>query len=365
MPSVELLNRHAHPDGWHNVRSPGGYEWWYFDAEDAATDTQVVAIFMEGFIFHAGYLRRYDRYRRHPTRHLPPVAGDFPCVYLCVYREGRVWKQSFTQFQPEAFQAATSCCDVRIGADNAVRTLRDDGTFELRLHGVPWELTARGPVHRRDQSLTAQLRFSPSREAAEDQTAPRRFLSRAMTGADHFWSVIAPRCNVQGTIGWTDTSFTFSGTGYHDHNYGTAPIGDGLARWTWGRAMFGGDRVVTFHHAEPTDRLLPVETHLIEATPQGTRELPTERVAADWSLVSNPAMRLRYPRSIDFGPALRLSEPRVVDPSPFYLRLTFTAESFGERSTAFCEIAYPHRLRWPLLGRMIEMSFDKRPLGRK
>jgi hypothetical protein len=126
--------------------------------------------------------------------------------------------------------------------------------------------------------------------------------------------------------------------------------------------MFEGGRTVTFHHAEPTDTTRAAETHLVEASADGVREIDVERVVGDWSRVCQPAMFLRYPATLDFGDALRLDSPRVVDPSPFYLRLQFAATSRGERSTAFCEIAYPHRIRWPLLGRMIEMSFDKRSL---
>jgi hypothetical protein len=49
----------------------------------------------------------------------------------------------------------------------------------------------------------------------------------------------------------------------------------------------------------------------------------------------------------------------VIDPTPFYLRLAYDARAGRETCTALCEIAYPHRLRWPLLGRLIEMSFDR------
>ena len=65
--------RQPFADGWHAVAAPGGYEWWYFDAEDPATDTQLVAIFMEGFVFHPGYIRAYELYRRRPTRVAPPL----------------------------------------------------------------------------------------------------------------------------------------------------------------------------------------------------------------------------------------------------------------------------------------------------
>jgi len=59
------------------------------------------------------------------------------------------------------------------------------------------------------------------------------------------------------------------------------------------------------------------------------------------------------------GDALELSNPRLIDSSPFYLRMIFDASCRGRPAQAFCEVAYPHRLRWPILGRMIEMSVGK------
>ncbi len=61
------------------------------------------------------------------------------------------------------------------------------------------------------------------------------------------------------------------------------------------------------------------------------------------------------------GP-LSLRDPQVVDASPFYLRVAYAATVRGVPARAFCEVAYPHRLRWPVLGRMIEMSIA-RPAG--
>lgn len=370
MPTIDLYDEIAHADGWHDVRAPGGYEWWYFDAEDAATDTQVVAIFMQGFIFHPGYLRAFARYLRRPTTALPPTGADYPCVYLCAYRGGKIWRQFFTQYRREQFRAARDRCDVHLG-DNCWARETDDG-YEIYLLGSPWTLTARGPVTSAEEVLSAKLRFRRSPFAAPPRE--RAFLSRAMTGAAHRWSIVAPSCAVEGTIRITRSAISgggsdvmaFHGRGYHDHNFGTAPVGDGLARWTWGRAMFAGGRTVTFHHAEPTDTTRADETHVVEVSADGAIvDHAVPKVVGDWSRVCRPAMFLRYPATLDFGDVLRLSSPRVVDPSPFYLRLQFEAESRGERATAFCELAYPHRLRWPILGRMIEMSFDKRALRRR
>lgn len=356
MPSLDLFDSSAHPDGWHDVRAPGGYEWWYFDAEEAATDTQVVAIFMQGFIFHPGYLRAFGKYLRRPTRTSPPMPGDYPSVYLCVYRGGRVAHQFFTEFRADQFAAQRDDVDVAIGPN---RLRREGGDYVLSLSGTPWTLTSRGPRTHVDRSLSAELRFTPT---IDHPPIERPFLSREMTGAVHNWTIAAPRCAVRGMIRVDADTIPFAGHGYHDHNYGTVPIGDGIRRWTWGRAMFDGGRVMTFHHAEPRDAGRSPETHLVQVDARGVAEHPSREVMLGPSLTCKPAMMLRYPASIDFGGALRLTEPRVVDPTPFYLRLQYEAESFGERSTAFCEIAYPHRVRWPILGRMIEMSFDKRPL---
>lgn len=372
MPTLDLLDRSAHPDGWHDVRSPGGYEWWYFDAEDRASDTQLVAIFMQGFIFHPGYIRAYERFRKRPTRYTPPQARDFPCAYLCLYRGGRILHQFFTQYRPEQFDALRERpSHVTIGPN----TLRHDSAgYAVELTGAPWRLTARGPITQVDRTLSASLQFAPLVRHAPIE---RTFLSKEMTGAEHHWTIAAPYCAVRGTIrvtGPNEEVIDFKGHGYHDHNHGTAPIGAGLQRWTWGRAVFDSHdardrRVVTFHYAEPRDGSRKPEIHVVELDATGEpRERVNLRAEADWSLSCAPAMMLRYPKSIRFVDAstgelvLGLSEPRVIDPSPFYLRLTFAAQSQGRSSSAFCELAYPHRLRWPVLGRMIEMSFDKRAL---
>ena len=102
---LPMLAEAGHPDAWHQVTAPGGYEWWYFDAESHDGRTQIVAIFLEGFVFHPGYLRRYFRFLKRPTKHAPPTAGDYPCVYFAVYRDGRVLRQFMTQFGPKGFRA--------------------------------------------------------------------------------------------------------------------------------------------------------------------------------------------------------------------------------------------------------------------
>jgi len=367
MPTLDLFTpRPAHlADASHDVRAPGGYEWWYFDAEDPATDTQIVAIFLHGFVFHPGYLRAFYRYQNSPTRYAPPVPSDYVCAYFIVYRAGKILHQFMTQYPATEYAASRDRPEVRIGPNTfSVGSSDARSPFHLSLSGTPWKLTGRGPKTLAGQELSARLNFTPRFAQPADE---RRFFSRAMTGADHHWVVANPLCDVTGTIslaGLTDNqTIEFTGQGYHDHNYGTGPIGPGLKRWVWGRAFFendGSGRVVTFHFARPRDTTLPDELHLTEAdTHARTDHAPDPAsVLVDWS--GRSKLLLAYPRTLVLGDVMNLSNPRVIDDQPFYLRLVYDAVSRGKPGRAFCEVAYPHRLRWPVLGRMIEMSFDKR-----
>ena len=353
---LPMLAGAGHPDGWHHVTAPGGYEWWYFDAESHDGRTQLVAIFLDGFVFHPGYLRRYFAFLKRPTKIAPPVAGDYPCAYFAVYRDGRVRRQFMTQYAPSDFEADANSPRVRIGPNRA--GLAADGSYAVATRGTPWTLTARGPQLQVGQTLAAELTFRPTLDHAP---LARRFLSREMTGADHHWVLAAPRCDVTGRVDLGDgETLDFAGRGYHDHNYGTGPIGPGLARWTWGRVLLA-DRVVGFHLAEPSDRKRAAELHLFEADAAGERDVTdAHRGDASWRWARRLPPLLSYLRELKVGRWLALTNPRVVDSSPFYLRLVYDAAAGGQRGSAFVEVAYPHRLRLPVLGRMIEMSIDKR-----
>ena len=96
--------------------------------------------------------------------------------------------------------------------------------------------------------------------------------------------------------------------------------------------------------------------------PREWASLTSLRVTADWS--GRTRVHLGYPRTIAFDDVLRLRTCARSDVAPFYMRLIYDAElrGSGRREQVLCEIAYPHRLRWPILGRMIEMSIDRRGL---
>jgi carotenoid 1,2-hydratase len=345
MPTIPMYIAPTVPDAWHQVAAPGGYEWWYFDAEQQDSGLRIVIILFQGFVFHPGYLRQYAKFRRRPTKVAPPVPADFPCAYFVVYRGDKILAQFMTQHPKDSFAAAVDRADVTVGP-NSLKSA-GDGTMSLSVTGVPWVLTGRGPQTLDGQTLSGKFEFRPR---LVHPPMERTFFDRTWAGADHRWIVANPLCEVMGEIRFGGEKLSFAGRGYHDHNFGTGPIGPGLDRWIWGRVLLK-DHVLMFHHADPND--WPGELHLVEADSYGMRELSGESFIADWD--RRTSTLLRYPNAIDVGP-MSLRHPKVVDASPFYLRIAYEAAVRGETGTAFCEVAYPHRLRWPVLGRMIEMS---------
>ncbi|MGC4031742.1 MAG: hypothetical protein QM754_08415 [Tepidisphaeraceae bacterium] len=301
-------------------------------------------------------MRAYKKFLKQPTKTLPPLPDDYVCVYLVVYRGGRILTQIMKQVPATGYAAATDGVDVRIGKSTLQKR---DGRIGVHVEGAPWKLTSRGPITLVDQTLAADLVFTPT---TPDTPHERPFLSREMTGADHHWVIANPVCEVAGEVKVTGAdgsaieTITFRGRGYHDHNYGTAPLGPGLKNWAWGRAI-SGNRGVTFHYAVPQDQSLPPESHLVIADEHGTVTSDAKPII---SFDRKTSLGLAYPSTADWPGVMRLAKPRVIDASPFYLRLQYDADLNGEKTTAFCEAAYPHRLRWPVLGRMIEMSIDKR-----
>jgi hypothetical protein len=394
-------------DGWHSVRSPGGYEWWHFDAEDDSGQLRFVAGLCEGYVFHPGYLRRYYQYLANPTQNPPPLPGEYPCAWFAIFEGGRVLGEYLTQVLPQEFAASAAGPEVRVGPNQLSRN--PDGSLQLRLSNgqlsaqatfhpslleharrvikehaaiIP---SARTPGEGQGDALDAgaddRTQNSPhpnplpeyrEREAraktpdsvmTSNNTASgvleRDFLSRKMTGADHRWVMANPLCRVQGQVRLGTRVIEFAGRGYHDHNFGSAPLGPGLRRWVRGRVLWE-DAMVAFHYARPRRRRLGDELTLIQGDAKGVREVPVTLSKTDWS--GRTALAVRYPTRLHLkmtGPAageIRLESPRVIQATAYQLRLTYEAR-FGQRTgQAFCEVGYPRRLTWPVVGRMIEKS---------
>jgi carotenoid 1,2-hydratase len=361
MPVLPLFQTPAHPDAWHHVTAPGGYEWWHFDGEDATGRYQFVATFFEGFPFDPAYLRRYARYRRNPTRHRPPLPGEYPYAYFGVYEEGRVLARFLSQVQPGEFSASVERPDVRMGSNGF--TTDADGTLRLRLDGPTRRPAWRGGARRPDgRRLTGEFEFLPLLAGSPRE---RDRFPRSPSGAGHRWVIANPLCNVKGTVrlkpegfgaesknGSPGRTIEFAGRGYHDHQFGTGPIALNLRQWVSGRVLT--DRsILSFHIVRPRDPALSDEAELVEADGVGVRDVTTTCLV-DWE--RRGLAGLTYPARIIFGDRLRLSNPRVLGTDGCHGRVSYDAQLDGGTTAAFCDVFQPRRLAWSGSGKPVRAS---------
>jgi hypothetical protein len=127
-------------------------------------------------------------------------------------------------FAAETFSASTETCDVRIG-DNAF--VGDLHTYTIRAQveeiGVDVTLTGQVPAWRPE---TGYWLFGEE--------------------AEHFfaWLPSVPQGRVEATYRVDGTSRTVAGVGYHDHNWGNAPMLDLMHHWYWARGAAGPYSVI-------------------------------------------------------------------------------------------------------------------------
>src|SRR5258705_95308 len=114
MPTLPLFHAPATPDAWHQVQAPGGYEQWYFDAEDASGEIRIVAILGQRCTGKE-HVRQYARYRRRPTKHRPPLPADWSCARFGVYRGQRELGQFTKAFRAGDFKASAESVEVTVG----------------------------------------------------------------------------------------------------------------------------------------------------------------------------------------------------------------------------------------------------------
>jgi hypothetical protein len=339
MTTIPLYSTGGHPDASHHITSPGGYEWWYFDAEDVQHERQFVAVLYDGCPFRPDYVRAYARYRRRPTRVPPPLPREHPCLYFALFEKGRIVHEHFTEYPADALVARHDRPEVAL-AQNSFST--EGSKLKLDLRHVA--TTGAGQVQ-------AEFRFEPRLACApqERQLFPARAHDRS---PEHIWIIANPLCDVTGTIRCADRAIEFRGLGYHDHHFGTATPATALRSWFRGRVLFD-DAAYAFHIVVPHDRALPNRARLVEVrASSGVVDVAVQRVEATWSGLTRRL--LRYPLALRFeNELLHLSSPRLMRTSCVRAHLTCAAQVGRRNGRALCELIYPRRLMWPIVRRSL------------
>jgi predicted secreted hydrolase len=191
-------------DGARTSGARGTYEWWYFDFSLDDGSTLVVVFLTKDF-----------------TRAQGPLT---PVVTFTLDRPDGTNVTRSVIAEPSGFSAAKDRCGVRIGACTASGDLRDY------------------VVHFEDDAVRADLRlhgtvpsWRPGTGHAFFGTGDKRFFA---------WLPSVPQGTVEGTVSVAGTSEAVTGVGYHDHNWGNAPIPDLVHHWYWGRARIGEYTVI-------------------------------------------------------------------------------------------------------------------------
>ena len=199
-------------DGLRTDSTPGTYEWWYFDAHLDDGSTLVV-------VFH--------------TKPFTGTNGPLsPVVQVDLVRPDGTKVSKTVALPADQFSASKERCDVSIGKNRFEGDLH-----EYRIHLDTPELAG-------DLTLTGEV---------EAWRPAAGILAFGATDEKYFaWLPAVPQGHVEGALTVEGTRMELHGTGYHDHNWGNAPLTELVHDWYWGRARVGAYSVIaSFITADP------------------------------------------------------------------------------------------------------------------
>ncbi len=204
-------------DGRHTQPGSDEYEWWYLDGV-AQDGTLVVVWFGDNWLVGT-------KTRQVAIEVSPPGKPTRSARYL-THDPG--------EFSREA-------ADVRIGLNRLAGNLE-----RYEIHLDPAQVAGVGC----DLTLTRRV------------ISYRPGTGYMAAGADYFaWLVAVPEGELSGTLSIDGVSVPFTGSGYHDHNWGNVPPWKLFRNWWWGRGDAGG-RTVVMSELRPAvgrgDRPLPL-----------------------------------------------------------------------------------------------------------
>ncbi|MFT9786926.1 hydroxyneurosporene dehydrogenase [Streptomyces rhizosphaericola] len=209
-------------DGARTDGAPGTYEWWYFDAhlDDGA---KLVVVFL--------------------TKQFTDITQPLtPMIRLELELPDGTAHNKIATFPAAQFTASSEGCDVRIGDHSFSGDLH---TYRItaELDGVSVDVTLTGEVPPWRPG-TGHWWFGPGRHKL------------------FAWLPAVPQGVVRATYQVGESApVTTGGSGYHDHNWGNAPVNELINHWYWARGEAGPYTVIASHitaEKRYADTALPV-----------------------------------------------------------------------------------------------------------
>jgi hypothetical protein len=226
----------AFEDGMRTDGEPGTYEWWYFDAH-LDDGTKLVVVF-------------YTKGTGDPSDPLTPKVS----INLDL-ADGRSI-QRVLNAPPHEFGASRDMCDVRIGGNRFTGNLRS-----YRIHATIEDVSV-------DLTLTAQV---PSWRPKTGHW----YFGEVGDQALFAWFLAVPQGHVQARYVVNGVTHEAIGTGYHDHNWGNAPMRALIHNWYWARGA--------------ADAYSVVLAYMTAEARYGYEPLPIVLIAKDGQIVSDMA----------------------------------------------------------------------------
>jgi carotenoid 1,2-hydratase len=273
---------------------PGGYRWWYVDAESDCGQFGLTIIAFIGSVF-SPYYKAAGRGR--PEDHVSlnvALYGKGARRWTMTERgQGALWRDRHT---------------LRIGPSQ----VRWDGNclvIDIEEQGAVLPLNVRG-----------QVRVTPM------VYGQRRF--RLDPGGRHVWEPIAPCSRVEAKF--TDPAISWSGTGYLDANHGSESLEEGFADWQWSRAhLQDGSTAVMYEGQLASGADFGMALRI---TPDGQAEVMEMPAPV---VLPKTAWRLDRLTRADSGYTARIRA--TWEDTPFYSRTALATRLWGEDVVAVHE----------------------------
>lgn len=333
----------------HRPHSPGGYEWWYFDALSRDGRYGFVIIFYEGNPFST-------RYNRALLKGQNPMPSDHPAISISVYDNGVPVYYSFTEFEEKDCFFSEDRPLVKAGS-HRMEEIGDEEKLKYRIFLD--ETLADGSCM--EATIFFESRRSPKVLIAEGEEKSK----------GHRWNLVQPGADVEARMQISvenedPDKIEFEGKGYHDHNTGSEPMRDEFSDWYWGRVHFDYATLV-YYVMNRRDE----EQHrawLISSDNGEVLDVMEEVELADkgltfFGLKTARKIGLRSNRA-----EVQVQLSRLLDNGPFYRRYGCDAflnvgDQHVESATGISEYIRPDRIFsrtfWPFVDMRIRYKAEK------
>ena len=225
-------------DGYRTKGLKGAFEWWYFDSH-LEDDSSLVITYFAGV-----------------GKNKPRIDVDYTLA------DGTLISERITVSEND-FHASTESCDVQIG----------DCTFKGDLHTYD--------IFLKNDNLEISVQLIGNVPAWRPETGYIFFGNKD----EHYfaWLPAVPEGTVNAAVTINDKTSQLSGTGYHDHNWGSSMImmTRMVNNWYWGRAKIGDYQVIS--------------SYITAGKKYGYKEFPIFMLAKDGQIIADDAERfLRF-----------------------------------------------------------------------